>query len=76
VVGDGIRRLDAEINIVNTQLLIEPFDLFINQGLWDVAGLLQDVFDRVHLLELSCELRGDIANSGRAKSSVAIAVRQ
>jgi len=43
VVGDGLGGLELEVNIVDTQLIVEPSSLLVDDALWDPAAL-GDVF--------------------------------
>jgi hypothetical protein len=72
LVGNDIGGLDVEVNIVDAQLLVEPLNLLVNQGLGEPAALLDDGLDGLDLLRLALELRGDVADCGRAQNAVSI----
>jgi len=45
VARDGFRRLGFEIDIVNAEIIVEPFDLAINVICWDPGGFQNGLLD-------------------------------
>lgn len=96
LVGNDLGGLDAEVDIIDAELLVEPAGLLVDEGLGDPAIAEDDTADwreilsagfglvwekggmrqltSLHLLNLASKFGGDIADGGRAKLAVTIAV--
>ena len=62
--GNNFRALNAEVDIIDAELLVEPVNLLINESLRNPAGLSDNGPDSLLLVSSTSELRSYVANGG------------
>lgn len=62
--GNDIRALNAEVDIIDAELLVEPVNLLINERLGNPAGLGDNGPDSLLLVSSTSEFRSYVANGG------------